>query len=143
MAEGGGVVRDATLMNITILAKRTHLFSLKSQMRFMDQDTNAKLTPSYPEIIKFPPLMWVVEDFFQDLLGQSATDWVQSLLEARPRDAHSSAQTSLQGLFPSIEAHTLFLPSVIRTKLQNLNGITDDELHPEYKAGVAELRAKV
>jgi hypothetical protein len=61
-------------------------------------------------------------DFFQDLQGQTCTQWLHRLLDAKKRDPGAAEdKSSLQNIFPATECHTMFLPHTQKEKLRYLD----------------------
>lgn len=87
-----------------------------------------------------PPMTWVVEGFFQDLQGESPTDWLGRLIAS----AHNEdGGRSIADLFPDVEAHTLFLPATELRQLQHLGQLSARERTAQYEEGVAALRRRL
>ena len=82
---------------------------------------------------------WVVEDFFTATAdGETPSEWLERLL-VKPHKDSGGGRSALPDIFPSIDCHTLFLPSTSRTLLQDLSAAKAGDLTPEFKEGVAEL----
>lgn len=82
-------------------------------------------------------------DFFQDLKGQTPTQWLSDLLKGYKRDASDGERIVLDSIFSSIECHTLFLPHSEKQKLRHLDRVEAAEFSEDYKKDIAELRTKV
>lgn len=148
-----------------MLARRTQLFGLKADLanqrtqEAAEQIDVAHVGVPPPQVVassetirdqllSFPPLLWVVEDFFQDLKGQTCTQWLHRLLDAKKRDAELQANTaaqksSLSSIFPSIECHTMFLPHTDKEKLRHLDRATPSEFTKDYLDDLERLKTKL
>jgi hypothetical protein len=76
-----------------------------------------------------------VEDFVQDLGGQSPVDWLTSY-----NSNSSDGENYFKKVFPSVSVHTLFLPAVKQEALQDLSQIPYGTLTPEFRSEVGQLR---
>ena len=81
------IIDENSLEYLQVLARRAQLFSLKTLLHQED------LT-SLDGFVGFPPLTWVVEDFFQQQLeGETPTEWLRRIMrhafkEYKPRHEH-------------------------------------------------------
>ncbi|XP_064490396.1 guanylate-binding protein 1-like isoform X2 [Ornithodoros turicata] len=112
---------------LEFLARRTQLFALRSLL-----DRSKWKNPSFHDILAFPPLLWVVQDFVQSTLhNETATDWLRRLMRTTPRD-YENYTISVLDMFPSTDCHTLFIPAVEPKLLADLSQAEDDQLAEEY-----------
>ncbi|KAF2076371.1 hypothetical protein CYY_002328 [Polysphondylium violaceum] len=144
------IIDQSALEYLELLSRRTQLFALKSQMKSESLQsqkkqqstiTDIKATDhidSLLQILQFPSLTWVVQDFFQDIGGITATQWLHNLLKAHSRDSDSNL--SIGEIFPSIECHTLFIPSGDRDTLRYLNRAKMSDLNPTYIRELNQLK---
>jgi hypothetical protein len=93
------------------------------------------------ESFAFPPLLWVVQNFFQDTIqDRSPKDWLLSLLEARPK----GTANTLKDLYKEIDCETLWVPAdVSRESLAALDKLSYQDLSPIYRQDIERLRNKV
>ncbi|KAL6054572.1 Guanylate-binding protein, N-terminal domain [Balamuthia mandrillaris] len=147
------MVDAAALDYLELLARRTQLFGLKAALKNVDNDGDKRegarmaggsLAADLEGALQFPPLMWVVEDFFQDTKGLTPTQWLHSLLQGDKREHSEELQPrGLKDIFPSLECHTVFLPAATKEQLRQLDMVKDSDLSEEYKQDMEELRRKV
>ncbi|XP_031565024.1 guanylate-binding protein 5-like, partial [Actinia tenebrosa] len=101
------IIDQGDIDYLELLARRTQLFALKSQM------SKAKWTDEFNhDLLKFPPLLWVVQDFVQmtDENENNPSKWLHRLLASSSKDSEEHT-VSLKAIFPSVDCHTLFLPA--------------------------------
>lgn len=65
--------------------------------------------------------------------SSSCRHWLLRLLSTHAREAEAYA-ISLKDIFPAVDCHTLFLPSVRRAHLADLSTATEADLTEEYRA---------
>jgi hypothetical protein len=114
---------------LEMLTRRAKLFRVRSKAS-ADATVPGFLTTDF-----FPSLVWVVEDFVQDLGGQSAEDWLMAY-----NSNSSDGENYFKKVFPSVSVHTLFLPAVKQEALQDLSQIPYGTLTPEFRSEVGQLR---
>jgi len=102
--------------------------------------TQNKETGGSYSLSGIPPLTWVVESFFQDLRGETPTDWLRRLMAAAHREDGAGG---LGDLFPDAAAHTLFLPATELEQLQRLGDLRASDRTAQYEAGVRDLRERL
>ncbi|KYQ99920.1 guanylate-binding protein [Tieghemostelium lacteum] len=119
------IIDQSELEYLELLSRRTQLFALKSQIK-SSRDNGIDLR----DILNFPSLTWVVQDFFQDIEYATPNEWLHSLLSSRSRDSDSSL--SIGEIFPSIDCHTLFIPSGDKKTLRHLDKSSISDLNPTY-----------
>ncbi|GAM25245.1 hypothetical protein SAMD00019534_084200, partial [Acytostelium subglobosum LB1] len=127
------IIDQSALEYLELLARRTQLFALKSQLK-----TDSPLN----DILKFPSLTWVVQDFFQDIGEITATQWLHNLLKAHSRD-QPDANLSIAKIFPDIQCHTLFIPSSDRNTLRHLDQAKIGDLSPIYLDELNTLKKSI
>jgi len=124
---------------IEILARRAQLFSMKMELKNADQKPDKKDV----ELMKFPPLIWVIQDFVLTLEeGVSPSKWLNDMLKTPNKDGKSSS--SIPDIFESIECKPLFYPvTQDPMKLRHLDKVNSEELNSDYKVDVKDLREYV
>ncbi|EAL66581.1 guanylate-binding protein [Dictyostelium discoideum AX4] len=133
------IIDQSALEYLELLSRRTQLFALKSQIK--SNEMNQEIL-GLNNILNFPSLTWVVQDFFQDIGDETPTQWLNNLLKAHSRDKGvDSSLISITDIFPSIECHTLFLPSGDRNILRHLNKAKSNDLNPIYIKELNELKS--
>jgi hypothetical protein len=83
-----------------------------------------------PEL-QFPPLLWVVQNFFQDTMQMTPQEWLVGLLKSMTSfemrltllGSKQDGPNSLLDLFPNVDCHTLFLPHKERQKMLFLDQV--------------------
>ena len=181
------LITAAEVEYLEILARRARLWSLRADLedeRREDEredddaseaeaESEAESPPPPPPTTTippptFPPLTWVVEDFFQDLGDTTPTEWLLSFVgDGGVDDAGAMTQPpgrrplvdgnyTLARLFGGgddvdaaaaaprrVNAHTLFLPASSRIALRSLHTVPYAELEPEFLEQVDALREDV
>ncbi|KAM7304888.1 hypothetical protein ISCGN_014788 [Ixodes scapularis] len=112
------IIDQADIDYLELLARRTQLFALRSQL------SRAKWNDGFVhDLLSFPPLLWVVQDFVQTTLdNETPTQWLHRLMETHSRESEDY-KISLLDIFKSLECHTLFLPAVKRLLLTDLSEV--------------------
>jgi hypothetical protein len=132
-----GNIDQSYIDYIEILARRAQLFSMKMELKNADQTPRNDV-----ELMKFPPLLWVIQDFVLSLAGQTATQWLNELLRTPSKDGKSSS--SVPEIFDTIECKTLFYPVLDGPeRLRNLDQVDREDLDVEYRRGMDELREHI
>ncbi|XP_077505269.1 uncharacterized protein LOC144115021 isoform X2 [Amblyomma americanum] len=121
------IIDQAEIDYLELLARRTQLFALRSQL------SKAKWNGEFVhDLLSFPPLLWVVQDFVQTTVNnETPTQWLHRLMEAHSRESEEY-KISLLDVFKSLECHTLFIPAVKRTLLTDLSQASEEDLTDEY-----------
>ncbi|XP_072015443.1 guanylate-binding protein 3-like [Amphiura filiformis] len=132
------IIDQADLDYLELLARRTQLFALRSQL------SRAKWAQDFNHnLLNFPPLLWIIKDFVQALMPSDGPN--DALDDASNPQAwlhhmmHSSAwenedhSISLLDIFKSVECRTLFIPATSKRLLQDLSQATEADLTTEYK----------
>lgn len=84
------------------------------------------------DLLSFPPLLWVVQDFVQTTINnETPTQWLHRLMETHTRESEEY-KISLLDLFKSLECHTLFIPAFKRPLLTDLSQASEEDLTSEY-----------
>ncbi|KAK5584396.1 hypothetical protein RB653_006007 [Dictyostelium firmibasis] len=135
------IIDQSALEYLELLSRRTQLFALKSQIK--SNEINQEII-GLNNILNFPSLTWVVQDFFQDIGDETPTQWLNNLLKAHSRDKDiDNSLTSITKIFPSIECHTLFLPSGDRNILRHLDKAKLNDLNPIYIKELNQLKSSL
>ncbi|CAM5999695.1 unnamed protein product, partial [Sphagnum balticum] len=132
------IIDQADIDYLELLARRTQLFALRSQM------SRAKWTNEFnKDLLSFPPLIWIVQDFVQTTLnGESQKEWLHRLMESQTRE-HEGYEISLKDIFKSVDCHTLFLPAVKKHLLNDLSLAKESDLTEEYREEREDLIRKL
>jgi len=133
------VIDQSQIDYLELLSRRTQLFALKTEKHSQDY-------------LSFPHIVWLVRDFVQDLNNKDAGTWLKTLLENRSRFSLANAtqnlaqssdtleETSLLNLFPSMECHTMFLPSTTKESLRHLDEVPVEQLTEDFRVNLEELK---
>ncbi|KAI1305312.1 Guanylate-binding protein 1 [Halotydeus destructor] len=132
------IIDQVDIDYLELLSRRTQLFALKSQM------SKAKWIADFNEdLLTFPPLTWIVQDFFQDVLdGESPRDWLHRLMSSHVRE-NEGYEISILDIFKNVDCHTLFLPATKKVLLNDLSKATESDLTEEYVQERDELIGKL
>lgn len=132
------IIDQASVEYLELLARRTQLFSIRS-----DLVTNTSHFPN--NILYFPSLSWVVQDFFQEIEDESPTKWLHRLLSGFRRDSEDGKQEkmALNEIFPSIDCFTVFLPHSEKEQLRHLDQVKQEELTREYINNMNHFKDKL
>lgn len=136
------IVDQSDIDYLELLARRTQLFALRSQM-----SRSKWLNDFNQDLLSFPPLTWIVQDFFQDIeSGLSPQEWLHKLMTTHTRE-NESYEISILDIFKSVDCHTLFIPATKRSLLNNLSKASEADLTAEYKeerdALIQKLRKQI
>lgn len=102
------IVDKQSLDYLQVLARRAQLFALKSLL-VNGQD-------NIESMIRFPPLTWVVEDFFQDMVdGETPTEWLHRLMEEQGTVDSQKANFTpgLSSIFPEVFSRCMHVKLVV------------------------------
>lgn len=95
------LITAAEVEYLEILARRAHLWSLQTDFRGLSDDLGEEgaTVPSAGRAVigaaaSFPPLTWVVEDFFQDLGDTTPTEWLMSFIDEDAAAASTTTTTA-------------------------------------------------
>lgn len=131
------IIDQSDIDYLELLARRTQLFALRSQM------SRKKWTNEFnKDLLCFPPLIWVVQDFVQTTTDESPTQWLHRLMASHIRE-NDLYEVSLKDIFRSVECHTLFLPAVKKHLLNDLSLAQESDLTDEYKSERQDLINKL
>ncbi|OTF81803.1 hypothetical protein BLA29_002575 [Euroglyphus maynei] len=144
------IIDQSDIDYLELLARRTQLFALKAVMapranlsindRHDSKESKIELDS---QIIQFPSLIWVIQDFVQDVEGETnCKNWLIQLLSTHTRETESYS-ISLKDIFPSVDCHTLFIPSANKYHLADLSRADENELLMDYRYERDELIAKL
>jgi len=143
---------------LDLLAHNTQLFSLKAATQAHAQThaaagapaTATAASPSFglQDVFQLPPLVWSVQAFTVDLREETCTSWLTRLMRGAVLNSNAAAASSSQrlgidGLFPSVECQTLFLPATTRPDLHRLASLPPSQLTPDFLADVDSLLARI
>lgn len=140
------MIDQTSVDSVEMLSRRAQLFALRAHLRGDDAEDGGTESPTgrLPQL-EFPTLIWVCEDFVQDLSDTSADEWLSTLLDrphhrVGPQSDDTNMRTSLRSIFPRIHARTLFLPHTDRETLMHLERVrTDKELTADYRSDLRAL----
>ena len=131
------IIDQSDIDYLELLARRTQLFALRSQM------SRKKWTNEFNvDLLSFPPLLWVVQDFVQTTIDESPKEWLHRLMASHTRE-NDLYEISLKDIFKSVDCHTLFLPAVKKHILNDLSMAKDSDLTEEYISERQELIQKL
>ena len=132
------IIDQSDIDYLEVLARRTQLFALRSQM------SQSKWTQDFnQDLLSFPPLIWVVQDFYQDTIdGETPQQWLHRLMKSNIRE-NENYQVSILDIFKSVDCHTLFLPATSKKLLNNLEYANEGQLTLEYKHERDNLKKKL
>lgn len=122
------IIDQGDIDYLELLARRTQLFALRSQM------SKKKWLDDFNEdLLTFPPLTWIVQDFFQDISeGETPREWLHRLMTTHTRE-NEHYDISILDIFKSVDCHTMFIPATQRSLLNDLSKATERDLTHEYK----------
>ncbi|XP_065185296.1 guanylate-binding protein 2-like [Sycon ciliatum] len=134
------IIDQSDIDYLELLSRRTQLFALQSQL-----NAEKYALEFNHNLLKFPSLLWVVQDFVQAGLsgneGQSAQDWLKQLMRTSTREQEH--EISLLDIFESVDCHTLFLPAIRKVLLEDLSQAHEEDLTEEYRAERDDLIEKL
>ncbi|XP_063966491.1 guanylate-binding protein 2-like [Lytechinus pictus] len=125
------VIDQADLDYLELLARRTQLFALRSQL------SRAKWAKDFNhDLLSFPPLLWVVQDFVQSLdaddIASDPKTWLHHMMHSMAWEGDDHP-ISLLDVFQSVDCRTLFFPATKKEILQDLSKATEDDLTVDYR----------
>lgn len=131
------IIDQSDIDYLELLARRTQLFALRSQL------SKSKWTEFDLNMLSFPPLTWVVQDFAQDTAKyESPTDWLHRLMAAHSRESDNYT-ISLLDIFEDVDCHTLFIPAFERDLLMDLSQAGEENLSDVYRKERDQLIKKL
>ncbi|XP_063934500.1 guanylate-binding protein 6-like [Zophobas morio] len=126
------IIDQSAIDYLELLTTQAQMFSFNTQLHSEDGDFDMNM-------VKFPPLLWVVQDFFQETGSETPQEWLKRLLESQKEQN----LRQLTKLFPAVDCHTLFLPAVEKDLLNDLSKSKDSDLTAEYKEGRNSLKKNI
>lgn len=132
------IIDQSDVDYLELLARRTQLFALKAHMSPKKNWTSDFST----QLLQFPSLIWVIQDFVQETNGEACREWLLKLLSTHTRETEAY-DISLKDIFPHVDCHTLFIPCAKKDLLTDLSLTTDADLIEEYKLERNQLLAKI
>eukprot|EP00045_Choanoeca_perplexa_P014465 m.170277 g.170277 ORF g.170277 m.170277 type:complete len:833 (-) comp16684_c0_seq4:145-2643(-) len=135
------IIDEQNLEYLELLARRAQMFQLKAALSQKRNDQLASDT-----ILEFPPLTWVVQDFFQQQINnETPDDWLHRLLreQEEARAARGENGTGLIHVFPESYCKTVFLPAGTKHDLQHLDEMEMDQLNEDYRNDVYVIREHI
>ncbi len=131
------IIDQVDIDYLELLARRTQLFALRSQM------SRKKWTNDFnKDLLSFPPLIWVVQDFVQTTIDETPKQWLHRLMESHTRE-NDLHEISLKDIFKSVDCQTLFLPATKKHLLNDLSLAKESDLTEEYIKERQELIEKL
>lgn len=131
------IIDQSDIDYLELLARRTQLFALRSQL------SKSKWTDFNHDMLTFPPLTWVVQDFVQETHNfETPSEWLHRLMGGHSRESDNYT-ISLLDIFEQVDCHTLFIPAFDRDLLTDLSRATDDDLSVDYKKERDNLTKKL
>lgn len=122
------IIDQSDIDYLELLARRTQLFALRSQL------SKSKWTSDFNhDMLTFPPLTWVVQDFVQETHNfETPTEWLHRLMGSHSRESDNYT-ISLLEIFEKVDCHTLFIPAFDRELLTDLSQAKDSDLSSDYR----------
>lgn len=132
------IIDQSDIEYLELLARRTQLFALRSQM------SKSKWTSDFnQDLLTFPPLTWVVQDFVQETQNkETPTEWLHRLMGSHSRESDNYT-ISLLDIFERVDCHTLFIPAFRKDLLMDMSQANDEDLSKEYRWERDELKRKL
>lgn len=132
------IIDQSDIDYLELLARRTQLFALRSQL------SKSKWTSDFnQDMLTFPPLTWVVQDFAQRTHNfETPTEWLHRLMAGHSRESDNYT-ISLLEIFENVECHTLFYPASDKSLLEDLSRAREDDLSHHYKSDRDQLIRKL
>jgi hypothetical protein len=85
------------------------------------------------DLLTFPPLLWIVQDFVQLTDDETPQQWLHRLMGSKSSRDSEEHEINLLGIFDSVDCHTLFIPAMQKHLLQDLSQAQEDDLTSDYK----------
>mgnify|MGYP002714385969 CR=1 FL=1 len=144
------IIDQSDIDYLELLARRTQLFALKAVMAPRTnlsihdfREPQNSIIELDSQILQFPSLIWVIQDFVQDVQGEkNCKNWLMKLLSTHTRETESYS-ISLKDIFPSVDCHTLFIPSANKYHLADLSRADEQDLLSDYRKERDELIVKL
>ena len=131
------IIDQSDIDYLELLARRTQLFALRSQL------SKSKWTSDFnQDMLTFPPLTWVVQDFVQEAHEETPSKWLHRLMGGHSRESDNYT-ISLLDIFERVECHTLFIPAFDRDLLTDLSHARDSDLNADYRLERDQLIRKL
>lgn len=132
------IIDQLEIEYLELLARRTQLFALRSQL------SKSKWTQNFDEdMLTFPPLTWVVQDFVQLTNNlETSTQWLHRLMGSHSRENENHTITLLD-IFERVDCHTLPVPAHNDDLLTDLSQAREEDLNPNYARGRDDLIQKL
>lgn len=132
------IIDQSDIDYLELLARRTQLFALRSQL------SKSKWTTDFNhDMLSFPPLTWVVQDFVQETHNfETPTEWLHRLMGSHSRESDNYT-ISLLDIFERVDCHTLFIPAFDRELLTDLSQAKDEDLSSDYRRERDQLIKKL
>ncbi|XP_072177130.1 uncharacterized protein [Diadema setosum] len=131
------IIDQADLDYLELLSRRTQLFALRSQL------SRAKWAQDFNhDLLTFPPLLWVVQDFVQSLDADDAAShparWLRHMMQSMAWEG-ADHRISLLEVFQRVDCKTLFFPATTKDLLQDLSKAKEEDLTEDYRRERNEL----
>lgn len=122
------IIDQSDIDYLELLARRTQLFALRSQL------SKSKWTTDFnQDLLTFPPLTWVVQDFVQETHNfETPSEWLHRLMGGHSRESDNYT-ISLLDIFEKVDCHTLFIPAFEKDLLTDLSQARDQDLSSDYR----------
>jgi hypothetical protein len=132
------IIDQSDIDYLELLARRTQLFALRSQL------SKSKWTSDFnQDLLTFPPLTWVVQDFVQETHQfETPTEWLHRLMGGHSRESDNYT-ISLLDIFEQVDCHTLFIPAFDKELLTDLSHAKDEDLSSDYRRERDQLLRKL
>jgi len=132
------IIDQSDIDYLELLARRTQLFALRSQL------SKSKWTSDFnQDMLTFPPLTWVVQDFVQETHNfETPSEWLHRLMGGHSRESDNYT-ISLLEIFERVDCHTLFIPAFDKDLLTDLSQARDEDLSIDYRRERDQLIRKL
>ena len=132
------IINQDDLEYLELLARRTRLFALQAQINksiYHDSFDH--------QLLRFPPLIWVVQDFVQAAKpGESPTDWLNKLVASTVKE-NQDFDLGLGEIFADLHCHPIFIPSAEKKILEDLSFATESDLTADFRADRDALKKRI
>ena len=132
------IINQDDLEYLELLARRTRLFALQAQINksiYHDSFDH--------QLLSFPPLIWVVQDFVQaSKPGESPTDWLNKLVASTMKE-NQDFDLSLAEIFADLHCHPIFIPTAEKKILEDLSLATESDLTSDFRSDRDALKLRI
>ena len=132
------IINQDDLEYLELLSRRTRLFALQAQIN------KAVYHESFDhDLLSFPPLIWVVQDFVQaSKAGETPTDWLNKLVASSIKE-NQDFDLGLAEIFADLHCHPIFIPSADKKILEDLSTAEESDLTADFKSDRDALKLRI